>query len=140
MAQDHFREQALFFLRFQSEQRLGVADREQALHDPGLHLRVEIEQPHGVGDRGAALPDLLRDLFLAHPEFSREPRVTLRFLDRVQLGALQIFDQRKLEDFEIGRLPNDNGRFASPTSLAARQRRSPAISSNWPFTGLTISG
>ena len=112
LPQNFFREQALFVVRFQSEQHLGVPDGEQILHDPGLDLRVEIEQAHRVRDRGPALPDLLRDVFLAHPKFVRQPRVGLRFLDRVEIGALQVFDQRQLEHFQVGRLPNDGGRFA----------------------------
>ena len=73
------------------------------------------------------MPDLLRDIFLAHPKLIREPRISLRFLDRVQVGALQIFDQRKLENFQVGRLPNDGRRLRqadlfgrAPAALARR--------------------
>jgi hypothetical protein len=41
----------------------------------------------------------------------------LRFFDRIEIGALKIFDQGQLEDFEIGRLPNDNGNFRQPDFL-----------------------
>ena len=104
-------------MRLQPEQDFGVADGEQALHDPGLNLLVEIEQSHGICDRGAALPDFLRNIVLAHPEFPGEAGVGLRFFDRVKVGALQILDQGQLEDLEIGRLPNDNGRLAQPDFL-----------------------
>ncbi len=92
LPQNFLREEALFVVRLHSEQDLGVPDREQILHDPGLDLRVEIEQAHRVRDRGAALSDLLRDVFLAHPKFIRQPGVGLRFLDRVEIGPLQVFD------------------------------------------------
>ena len=111
MAQNFFREEALFLVRLQAEQHFGVADGEEILHHPGLDLRIEIEQSHRVRDRGAAFADLLRDVFLAHPEFTREPRVSLRFFNRIEVGALEILDQRKLENFQVGCLPHDSGRF-----------------------------
>ena len=118
-----------------------MADREQILHDPGLDLLVEIEQAHRVRDRGAAVADLLRDVFLAHAKFVREPRVGLRFLDRVEVGALQIFDQRQLENFEVGRLPDDDRRFGQAGFLG----RAPAAFAGdelelMSFICLTISG
>ena len=141
LPQDDFGDQALFVMRLQPEQHFGVADGEQVLHDPGLDLLVEIEQPHRVGDRGAALADFLRNVVLAHPEFAGEPRVGLRFLDRVEIGALQILDQRELENLEVGRLPNDeraprSGRLPWPRASGVRRRSAQSVS----CTGLTMSG
>ena len=97
---------------------------------------IEVEETHRVGDRRAALPDLLRDLFLAHPEFSREPGVSLRFFNRIQLRSLEIFDQRQLENFEVGRLPNDNRRFRQTDLLgrapAAFARDQLKLAFSWP--------
>ena len=98
----------LFLRRFQCEQNLGVPDRNQILGHPCLHLLMQVEQSHRVGHRRPASTDLLRDLFLAHSKFAGEPRVTLRFFDRIEIGALQIFDQRELEHFAIVRRSNND--------------------------------
>ena len=83
-------------MHLQTEQHLGVTDGEKILHHPGLDLRVEIEQSHRVGDRGAALADFLCNVFLPHPELTGEPGISLRFFNRIEVGALKILDQRGL--------------------------------------------
>ena len=45
-----------------------------------------------IGDGSPAFTDLLCDILLAHAEFIREARVSLRFLDRIKIGALQILN------------------------------------------------
>ena len=57
--------------------------------------------------------------------------VSARFLDRIQVFALNVFDERELEDLVVGNI------YALRPALsvarlrcAARQRRSPAMSSN----------
>ena len=79
-----------------------MPDRDEILSHPCLHLLMQIEQSHRVGDRGPASADFLRDLFLTHSKFIGKPGVTLRFFDRIEISALQILDQRDLQDFEIG--------------------------------------
>ena len=90
-----------------------------------IHARIcsgSVEQPHGVRDGDPALPDLLRDLFLRQRKFLHQPRVGLGFLDRAQVGALEIFDQRQLEHVAVARLAHDDGqRFESRLA-----RRAPA--------------
>jgi hypothetical protein len=49
----------------------------------------------------------------------------MRFFDRVEVGALKVFDQRKLKHFQISRLPDDDRRFRKADFLG----RTPA-----PFT------
>src|SRR5438105_6795112 len=83
---------------------------------------MQIEQTHRVSHRRATAPDFERDVFLPHAEFTGEPRVALRFLDRIEIGALQIFNERKLENLQIGRLANNDGDFGQPYFL----RRTPA--------------
>ena len=79
----------------------------------------------------------MRNIFLAHAEFSCQPRVRLRFLDRVEICALQILDQRKLEHFEIARMPDDYRRLRqagflrrTPSSLTRDQLVSPVHLTN----------
>ena len=63
---------------------------------------MQIEQTHRVRHCGAAAADFLSDVLLAHSEFAGEPRIRLRFLDRIQIRTLQILDQGKLKDLQIG--------------------------------------
>ena len=51
------------------------------------------------------------------PNSLGEPGISLRFLDRVEVGALKILDQRELENFQVGRLPNDGGRLGQTDFL-----------------------
>ena len=50
-----------------------------------------------VRDRRAVLADGRGDVFLLQVEFVGEPPVGERFVDRVQIFALDVFDQRHLE-------------------------------------------
>ena len=77
--------------------------------DPS-HLLMEIEEPHRVRHCRAAPAYLLGDVFLAHPKFIRQPRVSLRFLYRIQVGALQVLNERQLKNFEVGGGANDDRR------------------------------
>ena len=107
---------------FNPSSTLACPTESRSLGQPGLHLLVQIEQPHGICDRRAAPADFLRDVFLPHPKFIREPGIGLRFLDRVEIRPLQIFDQRKLEHFEIGGDASDDRHLRKPRFL----RRPPA--------------
>src|SRR3979411_1958885 len=89
---------------------------------------MQIEQAHRVGHGRTTAPDFERNVFLSHAEFAGKPRVTLRFLDGIEIGALQILDERKLENFQISRLANDYWNFGqayflrrAPTPLAGDQ-------------------
>src|SRR5436190_2961307 len=101
-AQDRFRYRQLFRRLLQAEEDLGVSHREQALGQPGLHLFMQIQQAHRIGHCGAASANLLGNVFLAQPEFIRQPEIRARFLDWIEVGALQIFDQRKFQDLKVG--------------------------------------
>ena len=76
--------------------------------------------------RRARPPERFRDLVVRHAELVDEPRHRLRLIDRVQILALQILDQRHGERGLVRQLANDDGTVGSPASRAARQRRSPA--------------
>ena len=121
-AQDCLRHQQLFLRFFQSEQDLRVSHGKQTLRQPRLHLLMQIEQPHRICDRRAAPANFLRDVFLAHPKFIREPGIRLRFLDGIEIRALQIFDQRNFEDFQVGGDASNHRHLSEPRFL----RRPPA--------------
>ena len=80
---------------------LGVAGRELLAGEQRLHRRGEVEQAHGVGDGGAVFADALGDVFLAQVELAGEAHEGLRFLDRVEVLALQVLDERHLQDIAV---------------------------------------
>ena len=94
----------------------------QALGQPRLHLLVQIEQPHRIRDGRAAPANFLRDVFLPHSKFIREPGICLRFLDGIEIRPLQIFDQRNLENFQVGGDASNHRHLGEPRFL----RRPPA--------------
>jgi len=55
------------------------------------------QQPRRVCHGRAAFTDLERDLFLRELKLFRELRVTLRFFQRIQVLALEIFDEREFQ-------------------------------------------
>ena len=112
------------------QQRARVPHRQAARRDLGPHFVGQLEQPQEVGDRRAILADGGRDVFLLQVELVGEPAVGERLFDRVQVLALDVFDQRHLEQRLL--LPAATSRTtigtrSRPATLAARQRRSPAM-------------
>ena len=87
----------------------------------------ELEQAERVRDRGAVLADPLRaTASCVRPCSSMSTLVGLGLLDRVQVGALEVLDERELEGL-AGRSPRGRpGTSVRPARCAARQRRSPA--------------
>ena len=72
-----------------------------------LDVRVEVEQPQGVRDRGAGLADTVADLLLRQAELVDELAVGERLLDRVEVGALDVLDERHLELIAVRELPDE---------------------------------
>jgi hypothetical protein len=86
------------------------------------------------------LPTLSGDFLLRELKLFRELRVAVRLLDRVEIFALQIFDERQFQHRAVVGLAGDDGNLRQIQSCAARQRRSPAISSKKPPRSRTMSG
>ena len=84
-----------------ADQRAGVAGRQLARCDVGLHLGRQFRQPHHVGDMAAALADDLRNLVLAAFEFIGERMIALRLFHRIEIFALHVFDDRDLERLAV---------------------------------------
>ena len=80
-----------------ADQRAGMAGRQLARRDVGLHLRRQLGQPHHVGDMAAALADDLGDVFLAAFELVGQRVIALRLFHRVEVFALDVLDDRDLE-------------------------------------------
>ena len=76
------------------------------------------------------LPTRRRQVVVGEPEVLDELLVGGRLLERVEVLAVEVLDQGLLERGVVGRdLAPRAGIVCSPARLAARQRRSPAISS-----------
>ena len=119
--------QALLRIR-NGEQRPAVTRRETALLDQVLNHGLELQQSEGIGDRGAVLPCSLGDVLLREVELVREALEGSCLLHRVQVLALEVFDQRHLQRDFLGNFANDD-RYArqcrplgrSPAALAGDQ-------------------
>jgi hypothetical protein len=112
----------------EAEQRAGVAHRQPAILDHRADRLRQLEQADRVGHRRAILADPVGDLVGGQRELLDQPLVGQGLLDRVQVGALEVLDQRALEGLARCRRPGSPpGRRGVPARCAARQRRSPAI-------------
>ena len=117
-----------------SASAFGVADEharmpgaELAAVNIGLDRIGELQQAQRVGDVAAALADDLGDLFLAVAELVDQRAIAFRLLERIEVGALHVLDDRELQSFRIGRFDDDDRHLVQPARCAARQRRSPAM-------------
>ena len=57
----------------------------------------KVEQTERVGHRGTTFGHHLRDLRLRHIAAFHEATISIRFLDGVQIRALDVLDERELE-------------------------------------------
>ena len=103
-----------------------MSHRQRAGRDVGLHVLGQGEQPLVVRDRRAVLADGLRNLLLRPFQLVGQPAVGARFLDRVEVLALDVFDQRQLQPLFIGNVAHDHRDLQQPGA----QRGAPA-----PFAG-----
>jgi hypothetical protein len=62
-----------------------------------------------ICDRGAILPDRVSYLLLRQPELVNEALIALRLLKGIEVGALEILDERKREHGPVVELMNDGG-------------------------------
>ena len=89
--------------------------------------RRQLEQADRVRDRAAILADPLGDLVLGQPELVDQPLERGRLLERPEVGALHVLDERALERLRSSTSWTTTGTSCSPARCAARHRRSPAI-------------
>src|SRR6516162_689410 len=94
---------------------------------------MQIQKPQCVGHSRPAAPDFDGNIFLPQSKFISQSRVALRFFDWVEIGALQILDQRKFEDFQIVSCPDNSWHGGkteflrgTPPALAGDQLKSRA--------------
>ena len=128
---DVARKTALIALGGSADNRARVAHRERAGGDVAAHFFGEFQQPQVVGDRRAILADLRGDVVLLQMKFVGEPLIGGRGFHRVEILALDVLDQRHLEQpLAVAGgdvLDDDRDPGELRRCCAARQRRSPAM-------------
>ena len=72
--------------------------REVACRDIGPDVLGQFQQTQKVGDRRAVLADRVGDIVLRQLEFVGQAPIGLRFIDRVQVLALDVFDESHFEE------------------------------------------
>ena len=131
IARDHLaRDLALAAFVRDGEQRARMAHRQAPARDFGAHFLRQLQQPHVVGDRRSILADRGGDFFLRHVEFAAQLLVRGGLIDGIQVFALDVLDERHLEQLRVSPAATSlttTGTRVSPARCAARQRRSPAM-------------
>ena len=79
-----------------------------------------------VRHRGARTADGFRGLLVRQLEFADQARERERFLERVQVLALDVLDERERDGVLVVDVAETAGISCRPAICAARQRRSPA--------------
>ena len=124
-------------LRSESEQRPRMAGGERAALDHLLHLHQEGKHAQKIRDRRPILPHRLGDLLLRQLEFFDQPPIAAGLFDRVEVRALEIFDERQHQHRAVVEVANDRrdlrpaevGRGAE-ASLAGDQLERVALSAD----------
>ncbi len=87
-----------------------MARRKSSLLQRGAHRRGELEQPEGVRHRRTVLADALGDVLLRQREVVLEVAVRLRLLERREVAALHVLDEREQEVIAVrDALAHDHG-------------------------------
>src|SRR5204863_8793820 len=87
---------------------------------------MQIQEPQRVGHSGPAAPDFQRNVFLPQAKFVSQSRIALGFFDWIEIGALQVFNQRELEHLQVVRGANYGGHRAQADLLRCTTPALPA--------------
>jgi len=93
----------------QTEERPAVTGRQACLAQHRLDLVGEVEEAERVRHRGAAPAEVLGELGLGCAELVDQPPVPGGLLDGVQVLALEVLDQRDLEEIPLVHFADDHG-------------------------------
>ena len=91
-----------------------MAHAQVARGDLLLYLAGEAEDAQKVRDRGAFLAHPLGEVLLGELEFVLEPLVRLGCFERVQVLALDVLDERHLQELALGRFLHDGRNGLEP--------------------------
>jgi hypothetical protein len=100
-----------------ADQRARVARRQFAVGDERFHRVRQLEQAQRVGDMAAALADDMRDVFLAMLIIGRQRLIAGRLFQRIEIGALHILDDRKLERLGVADVEQHDRHFMQACTL-----------------------
>ena len=103
------------------EQRAGVAGRQDAGGDLALDRRPELEQPDRVADLGPGAADPRGQLLVGAAEVLEELLVGRGLLERVQLRAVQVLQQRVAQHGGVVGVADDRGDGGQPGLLRGPQ-------------------
>src|SRR5579864_4865491 len=107
---DHLEAVLLGSLAFEGDEGPRVAGGDDARGDRRLDRGARAEQPERLRHRDAVLAEPLGDLLVGQSEFIDQSAQSARFLDRVEVGALQILDQAEHQLLIVcGRRADDRG-------------------------------
>jgi hypothetical protein len=110
----------------QRQQRAGVAHVDLAGHEQVLHRLGEVQQAQQVAGGGTRAADGVGRLLVGHAEFVDEALDAHRLLERVEVLALDVLDERHGERGLVGNLAHQHRHFVQAGEL----RSAPA-----PFAG-----
>ncbi len=99
------------------EQRAAVPLGERAALEVGLHLGGEPEEPERVTHRRAVLADQPRHLLLRQRELRHQPLVPHGGVERGEVVALEVLDQREGEQRPVVGLLHHRGDLGPPQPL-----------------------
>ena len=94
-----------------------MADGKASVAQVALQFRRELQQAQSVGDDHAAAAHFGSGLFLGEIELFDQLGVAARFLDGVEVFALEIFDQGQFQDGAIIGLADDDRHFGQADHL-----------------------
>ena len=89
-------------------QRAGVAGAQRVVAQHRLHRLGQVQKAQDVRDVAAALVQRLGQLFLRVTETVHQLAVRGGLLDGVQVGALDVLDDRDLEHLGVGKVADDH--------------------------------
>ena len=99
------------------DQRARVACGQLAFIDVKLDRVGQLQQPQRIGDMAAALADDVRDVVLAVTVLVGQRLIAGRLFQRIQIGALDVFDDRKFKRFGVGDFEHDDRHFVQARAL-----------------------
>ena len=77
----------------------------------------ELEQPQTVGDAAPIAPDALGKLLLGPPELREQSLVGLGLFHRIQIFALDVFDERHFQCKLVWNVAHNGGDFIQAGAL-----------------------
>jgi len=98
-----------------------MAHVEPPFHQHLLHRRGEVEQPQQVRGGAARAADRRRGLLVREGEFADQPLHALRLLERIEVLALDVLDQRHRQRRLVRHVAHGDRHLGQPGHLPPRE-------------------